>query len=176
MAIASMASANPGERPSPATDAAPNPAEVVPNEVAGEAPMSKEEVLARQRADAYTLEQQLLGEEVDPIWSAKVQRETTEMVTRLGPSVHLDDVTCRETLCRANLSHRDPNARDEDTDRLLSMPVIAGQAFAYAPSNDDRKTVLYFSRKGTYLSVLQGQAPLTPPLWRQTSDLPASEP
>lgn len=37
----------------------------------------------------------------------------------------------------------------------MSLPVVAGQAYAIAPPGDDKATVLYFSRKGTTLSPLQ---------------------
>lgn len=118
-------------------------------------PPSKEEILARERADALTLDTELSTEEVDPFWATKFERETTEAVGRLGPHVRLDEVTCRETICRARVRHLDPGARGADVDRLLSLPVIAGQAVAYAPPENEAATVLYFSRKGTTLSVLQ---------------------
>jgi hypothetical protein len=92
----------------------------------------------------------------------------------VGGSVHLDEVTCRETLCRAKLTHLDPKAHEADMDRLLTLPVIAGQALAFAPSNDDRNTVLYFSRKGTSLSVLQPRMQMTLPASLAPSDVPPS--
>jgi hypothetical protein len=177
VALASMASANTVER---AALQAPAPSPAVANKPAPDdattSPMSKDELLARQRAEAYTLDQQLLTEEVDPVWAPKLQRQTAELVAGLGGGIHLDEVTCRETLCRAKVSHADAKAREDETERLLSMPIIAGQALAYSPSHDDRSTVLYFSRKGTYLSVLQEQAPLTVPAWRAAEDPAQSDP
>lgn len=125
--------------------------------------VSKEEILAKQKADAHTLDAQLGSEEVDPVWAPKVERATTEALARLGGSMHLDEVTCRETLCRARVTHSDPRAHDEDVERLFNMPVVAGQALTLSPADDPRNTILYFSRKGTTLSVLQPQMQVLPP-------------
>ncbi|HEY8927457.1 MAG TPA: hypothetical protein VIU64_23910 [Polyangia bacterium] len=163
-ALVSIASADPEKRPSTTREAEPNQAEVPREPVTEAGHVSREEAAAQQKADAFTLDQQLQTEEVDPVWSPKLERQTTEAIARAGTSMHLDGVTCRETLCRAKVSHLDPKTRDEDVEKLLNMPVVAGQAMAVAPSNDDRSTVLYFSRRGTYLSVLQpATQPSLPP-------------
>jgi hypothetical protein len=125
--------------------------------------VSKEEILAKQRSDAHTLDAQLASEEVDPVWAPKVERATSEALARLGSNMHLDEVTCRETLCRARVSHADPRAHDEDVERLFNMPVLAGQALALSPADDPHNTVLYFSRKGTTLSVMQPPMRVLPP-------------
>ena len=125
--------------------------------------ISKEEILAKQKADAHTLDTQLSSEEVDPVWAPKVERATAEALAKLGGTMHLDEVTCRETLCRARLTHGDPRAHDEDVERLFNMPVLAGQALTMSPSDDPRNTILYFSRKGTTLSVMQPQMQVLPP-------------
>jgi hypothetical protein len=158
-ALVSIVSAEPGKRPSTTQEPEPSQGEVPPDPPGAAGPVSKEEAAAQQKADAFTLDQQLQTEEVDPVWSPKLERQTTEAIAGAG-SMHLDGVTCRETLCRAKVSHLDPKTRDEDVEKLLNMPMVAGQAMAVAPSNDDRSTVFYFSRRGTYLSVLQ---PATPP-------------
>jgi hypothetical protein len=124
---------------------------------------SKEEILAKQRSDAHTLDAQLGSEEVDPVWAPKVERATSEALARLGSNMHLDEVTCRETLCRARVSHADPRAHDEDVEHLFNMPVLAGQALALSPADDPHNTVLYFSRKGTMLSVMQPPIRVLPP-------------
>jgi|GEM_PF-5405161 len=157
-ALVSLASAEPEQRPS--TIREPDPSQAgAPRDPPTEAgPVSKEEAAAQQKADALTLDQQLETEEVDPVWSPKLERQTTEAIARAGSSMHLDGVTCRETLCRAKVSHLDPKTHDDDVEKLLNMPIVAGQAMAVAPSNDDRSTVFYFSRRGTYLSVLQQPA------------------
>jgi len=142
----------PAESPPPAPDQPTPP--VAP---------SKEELLAKQKADAHTLDAQLGSEEVDPVWAPKVERATTEALARLGGNMHLEDVTCRETLCRARVTHADPRAHDEDVERLFSMPVLAGQALALSPTDDPRNTLLYFSRKGTALSVMQPPMRMLPP-------------
>ena len=163
-ALVSIASAEPGQQPSTTREAEPIQAEVPRDPVSEAGPVSREEAAAQQKADAFTLDQQLQTEEVDPVWSPKLERQTTEAIARAGSSMHVDGVTCRETLCRAKVSHLDPKTRDEDVEKLLNMPVVAGQAMAVAPSNDDRSTVLYFSRRGTYLSVLQpATQPSLPP-------------
>lgn len=167
LALASVRSAGPAPCPSQASASEPQPskAEAPPTPPAEAGPPSKEEAAAQLKADAYTLDQQLKAEEVDPVWSPKLERQTTEAIARVGASVRLDEVTCRETLCRAKISHLDPKRHDDDLDMLLTLPVVAGQAMAVSPSNDDRSTVLYFSRRGTYLSVLQTptQSSLPPP-------------
>jgi hypothetical protein len=135
--------------------------------------VSPEEIRTRQKADANTLDAQLGSEEVDVTWASKVERATTEAVARLGRNMHLEEVTCRETLCRARLTHADPRMHDDDVDRLLSMPMIAGQALALPSANDERSTVLYFSRKGTTLSVFQPAMRMIP-LPSISEELPAS--
>lgn len=138
--------------PGPSRAVAPaNP----PSEGSDELEVSKEERLAKQKADAYALDTQLGSEEVDTRWGAKVERQLTEVFARLGPKLHLDDLTCRETLCRARITHLDPNARDDEVERILSLGIFPGQATAYGSPEDPRSTVLYFSRRGTTLSVLQ---------------------
>jgi len=175
LALASIASAKPGEPQSPVKQAETSRSENPPSQPPDEIPMSKEEVFARQKADAHTLDAQLLSEDVDPVWSAKIERATAEAMVRIGSTMHLDEVTCRETLCRAKVTHLDPQAHEQDMDRLLTMPVIAGQALAVAPANDDRNTVLYFSRKGTPLSVLQPPMDMTLPASIAPPDVLPSE-
>ncbi|HEX2660641.1 MAG TPA: hypothetical protein VHU40_20310, partial [Polyangia bacterium] len=97
-------------------------------------------------------------------------------IARAGSSMHLDGVICRETLCRAKVSHLDPKTHDDDVEKLLNMPMVAGQAMAVAPSNDDRSTVFYFSRRGTYLSVLQPEAHLSLPPEMPPEVMPSSAP
>lgn len=163
-ALVSVASAEPEQRPSTPREPEPSQAEAPLDPSTQAGPLSKEEAVAQQKADAFALDQQLQAEEVDPVWSPKLERQTTEAIARAGSSMHLDGVTCRETLCRAKVSHLDPKTHDEDVEKLLNMPVVAGQAMAVAPSNDDRSTVFYFSRRGTYLSVLQAAPqPSLPP-------------
>ena len=138
-----------------------NPAPAAPP--APPAAISKDEILAKEKADARALDGQLGSEEVDPIWAPKIERATTEALARLGGNMHLDEVTCRETLCRARVTHADPRAHDEDVERLLNIPVLAGQALSLSPAGDPRNTILYFSRKGTTLSVLQPPMKMVPP-------------
>lgn len=166
MALATIASAKPEQRSSAAKEAEPIKREEPVPPPAEANPPSKEEADAQRKADAFTLDQQLQTEEVDPVWSPKLERQTAEFIAGIGNGLHLDQVTCRETLCRAKVSHRDGKTREDDVEKLLTLPVIAGQAMAVTPPNDDRTTVLYFSRKGTYLSVLQQptQTSLPPPI------------
>jgi len=145
--------------PNVPADSPPPEADPAPPLVA----ISKEEILAKQKADAHTLDAQLSSEEIDPVWAPKVERATTEALARLGGNMHLDEVTCRETLCRARVTHADPRAHDEDVERLFNMPVLAGQALSLSPADDPRNTILYFSRKGTTLSVMQPQMQVLPP-------------
>jgi hypothetical protein len=173
LALASIASARQGEPSSPEKQAEPGGSNILPGQVPEDLPLSKDAIVARQKADASTLDAQILSEEADPIWSAKVERATAEAIAAVGSRVHLDEVICRATLCRAKVTHSDPEMHDKDMQRLLTLPVVTGQAFALAPPNDDRTTVLYFSRKGTSLSVLQPPMRLPPSL--TPSDLSLSE-
>jgi hypothetical protein len=174
LALAAMASARSGHATGKQgePDRADLPADTTrdPNQ---DLVVSPEEIRARQKADANTLDAQLASEEVDVKWASKVERATTEAFARFGSKMHLEEVTCRETLCRARVSHADPRAHDDDVDQLLSMPMIAGQALALAPANDERSTVLYFSRKGTTLSVFQTPMRMIPPS-SIPEELPAS--
>jgi hypothetical protein len=49
---------------------------------------------------------------------------------------------------------------------------IAGQALVLEPTTDGRTTLLYFSRKGTLLSVLQSPMQMPPPTSMPEPDLP----
>jgi hypothetical protein len=155
LALATMASTKPEQRPSAMKEAEPIKEEAPSPPPAEATPPSKEEAAAQRKADAFTLDQQLQTEEVDPVWSPKLERQTAESIAQIGNGLYLDQVTCRETLCRAKVSHQDAKTREDDVEKLLNLPVVAGQAMVVTPSNDDRSTVVYFSRKGTYLSVLE---------------------
>jgi hypothetical protein len=175
-ALATIAAARSGPE-TPAAPTGPGPASVPPPAAEPPEPpavVSKEEVLARQKADAHTLDTQLGSEEVDPVWAPKVERATTEAFARLGGSMRLDEVTCRDTLCRARVTHLDPRVHDQDVERLFDMPVLAGQALALSPADDPRNTVLYFSRKGAMLSVLQPQMRMFPPADMSPDELTAA--
>lgn len=129
---------------------------------------SAEERQAKEQADADALDAQLRGEEVDPFWAPRTERATADAVARLGNDLRVAEVTCRESLCRARLIHRDARLADADLEGLLNMSVIAGEAMVIRPPGDAGGTVLYFSRKGTSLSVLQppvylGQVPTPGP-------------
>jgi len=171
LALASITSAKQVEERFPVKDAEPSGARPASSPTFDGPAMSKEEIAAKEKADAHTLDLQLLSEQVDPIWASKVERATAEAMVRVGSSVRLDEVSCRETLCRAKVTHLDPKTHEADLDGLLSMPVIAGQAIAFAPSNDDRSTVLFFARKGMSLSVLQPSMQPPPPELISGADL-----
>lgn len=165
-ALASIASARSGEQKPLTKEVAAESSKRAAdarNQPFYEQPLSEAENLAMQKADAHTLDTQLASEEVDPVWAPKLERATVDSLTRTGRTMHLDEVTCRETLCRAKVTHLDPRTHDEDLNRLLDMEVLAGQALAFSPSKDGRNTVLYFSRKGMSLSVLQPSMPMPPP-------------
>lgn len=134
-------------------------------------PRSKEELLAQQKADAHTLDTELAAETADPVWAPKIERVTAEALAKLGGKLHLEDVTCRETLCRVRVTHADPSARDQDVEALLGLPLPAGQAVALSPSGDPRQTALYFSRRSTTLSVLQPPMRMLPPPGVSPDDL-----
>src|SRR3954470_22005877 len=104
MALAAIASSRPGQQQQSQTEKAEQAGPAVPpRDEPDHFPLSKEEIFAKQKADANTLDAEMLKEEVDPVWSAKVEGATAEAVARIGGSVRLEEVTCRETLCRAKV-------------------------------------------------------------------------
>lgn len=129
---------------------------------------SAEERQAKEQADADALDAQLGAEEVDPFWAPRTERATADAVARLGNDLRVAEVTCRESLCRARLIHRDARLAASDLEGLLNMSVIGGEAMVISPPGEAGGTVLYFSRKGMSLSVLQppvylGQLPTPGP-------------
>jgi hypothetical protein len=168
VALATLAAANtgrtPGEVEAPGIPAPPveSGSEATDPPSPAPAPPTKEERAVREQADVWTLDEQLRTEEVDPRWASKSEAAVTEFIGR-DPSLHLDEVTCRETLCRARVSHLDPGAHDSDMERLLAMPFIEGQAATYSENGDPRTTLVYFSRRHNPISVLQEPVVLQPP-------------
>lgn len=124
-------------------------------------PTSPEEVLARQRAEAASLQGDIDREPVDPVWAPAAERAAALAVTAT-PSLHLEDVTCRESLCRVRVTHRDITKREDDVEKLLRLTPAGGQARVYSPT-DDPTTVMFFSRKGTMLSIFAPPVPLVAP-------------
>src|SRR5437764_939083 len=65
MALAAIASSGPGQQPQSQTDKTDPPGSAVPApDVPEHFPLSKEEILAKQKADANTLDAEMLKEEV----------------------------------------------------------------------------------------------------------------
>ena len=125
-------------------------------------PPTKEERAAKRKADLQSLEAQLLREEVDPRWTSKMADATSTTLDHYG-SMHLDEMTCRETLCRARIKHLDLRSHDEDVERILGLPFIMGQSVVYDDPEAPGDSTLYFSRDGTQLSALQDPIVMQPP-------------
>jgi hypothetical protein len=174
-AFTTLASTSAEETPRQALapQVAEEPAEVTSGEVFE---ISPEEARAKEKADADTLDTRLASEEADPCWAAQTERATRDAVARLGNDLRVADVTCRESLCRAHLIHHDARLADEGLERLLGIPVITGQAMTYIPPGEPGSTVLYFSRKGTSLSVFEAQVEMgQPPPLDTNEGEPAAE-
>jgi hypothetical protein len=123
---------------------------------------SPDEIVAQEKAQVVTLEREMSEEPVDPVWAPNTERATAQVIAA-ATTLHLEEVKCRESLCRVKVTHRDPSRRDEDIETLLGTTPGGGQARVYAPPGD-RTTVMYFSRKGMLLSALSPPVPwVTPP-------------
>jgi len=123
-------------------------------------PPSPEETLAQEKADLVSLQDQVKQEPVDPVWAPRTEQAAARAIAATE-SMHLEEVTCRETLCRVRVTHRDLAAREHDVETLLGISEEGGQARVYAPA-DERTTVMYFTRKGNELSVLKPPRPMIP--------------
>lgn len=125
---------------------------------------STEEIVAQEQAELASLLGELNQEPVDPVW-APVTEQATARAVAAAESMHLEEVTCRESLCRVRVTHRDLAKREDDVEKLLGVMPWGGQARVYAPTGDPT-TVMYFSRKGMLLSALAPRVPsvLPPPI------------
>jgi len=146
----------------PSCERAPLAAQAPPPEDDGveATPPSPDEIRAQEKADLLTLQGQMDHEPVDPVWAPRTEQATERALAETG-SMHVEEVTCRETLCRVRVTHHDLAAREHDVDVLLGIPPGGGQSRVYAPA-DDPTTVMYFSRRGNELSVLRPAMPLLP--------------
>lgn len=106
----------------------------------------------QEEAEVVSLQSELSREAVDPAWAPHTEQATERAIAATG-SMQVQEVTCRQTLCRVAVTHSDLAKREEDVEKLLGSTLGAGQARVYAPSNEPT-TVMYFSREGTLLSVL----------------------
>lgn len=113
---------------------------------------SREEIAEQEEAEVASLEGELEQESVDPVWAPATEQSTAGAIAAVE-SVYLEDVTCGESLCRVQVTHRDLAQREEDVEKLLATIPGGGQARVYAPS-DEPTTVMYFSREGKQLSVM----------------------
>lgn len=118
---------------------------------------SAEEIVAQEKAEVVSLQGELSQEQVDPVWAPATEQATARAVAATE-SMNLEEVTCRKSLCRVRVTHRDLAKREDDVEKLLATMPAGGQARVYAPS-DDATTVMYFSREGMLLSVMTPRAP-----------------
>jgi hypothetical protein len=159
LAVANAQRAALAEHPAPSDDAVSPP---------------RDERVAQRKAEAASLDAQLDRESVDARWAAQVERDATNAILRLQKNLRIEAVTCRETLCRARVTHLDPGREDEDVEGLLGMPIGFGQAFV--TPNEDQSSSLYFSREGKTLSVLQVAPGANPPPSAESATLQAPAP
>lgn len=143
----------------PLADEGPDPADPSADE-GDAAEVSEEELFAMQSSEVDRLETQLGAETADVAWATRTEQAMVE-TARLVDTVTLDEVTCRETLCRARVTHHDPSTRPTDLLRLMAGRK-SGQMVSYVP-DEEWTTVMYFSREGRDLPELQ-----PPPLLAST--------
>jgi hypothetical protein len=119
---------------------------------------SPEDLAEQHKMEMATLDGEFDEEPVDATWARATEQEAERAIALTG-SMDLKQVTCRASLCRVQVTHRDLGKREDDVEKLLGTIPAGGQARVYAPT-DEPTTVMYFSREGKQLSVMT-----KPPSW-----------
>jgi hypothetical protein len=141
----------------PTCDGVTTPTPQVPK--APELP-SAEDAASQEAAEVVSLHMELDQEPLDLGWAPGAERAAAVAIAATG-SMRVQEVKCRESLCRVTVSHNELAKRDEDVEKLLTAAPGAGQARVYARENEDT-TVMYFARQGRPLSVFDGAVPEAP--------------
>jgi hypothetical protein len=97
----------------------------------------------------FALDLQLASEIRDVVWSDELEDEIRRLA-ELGSDTQTIALECLQTVCRAELRHRDLAARDRFTEDLYSSRKIAGPGL-FRPFNagdGSPSTLLYLRRRG----------------------------
>lgn len=120
----------------------------------GDARQPDEETAEEQQArQAETIEQSLTAQAVDRTWSQATEANMAEVVEGME-GVELVAATCKETVCRVELSHSDPARVAEVIDDLrFKRPFATEGLILYSGPPDDRHSTLYIAREGYSLPL-----------------------
>jgi hypothetical protein len=137
--------------PAPSASPAPSAANEAPPATA-EAGMPDDEYAASVAA-AFTVEPR------DATWASGAERAISESLRSIGDDGLLENLECRENLCKASLRHRDASGFSEFLDRMMARAneTWTGEIFSYREPGDDNGVVdntLYFAKPGQSIHAL----------------------
>lgn len=104
----------------------------------------------RDLAIAEDLEAVMDAEPADDAWAAETETLAATAVADLE-SATLISVACRNTLCRAELTHTSNTKRDLAMSELTQVPPFNTQGFVHMRLSDPPESAIYFARAGHHL-------------------------
>lgn len=104
----------------------------------------------RDAAIAEDLDAVMAAEPVDGDWGAETEALVTSAVAGLG-SAALVSVSCRQTMCRAELSHGGVAERDRELGELVHAAPFNTEGFVHMRLSDPPESAIYFTREGHQL-------------------------
>jgi hypothetical protein len=113
-----------------------------------EAALTDDEMIA---TIAYELGARFADDTHDPEWSAKAEYEVIDLVDTMPTEGNeLLSADCQSTMCRVEVSHTDPFARDDLLSYVPGQPPFDTQVFFHPgePDGDRIVTVFYVARDG----------------------------
>jgi hypothetical protein len=113
------------------------------------APLTQEEVSARDRKRFEGLARKLAAEPLDPRWAPTAERLIADTLAKpVFKGSKLLDATCRSTLCRFEVSHETDAVRSRFGSTLPTrLPSMPSGSMRNAEGSD-RKTIVYVAREG----------------------------
>jgi hypothetical protein len=113
------------------------------------APLTQEEVSARDRKRFEGLARKLAAEPLDPRWAPTAERLIADTLGKpVFKGSKLLEATCRSTLCRFEVSHETDAARSRFGSTLPTrLPSMPSGSMRNAEGTD-RKTIVYVAREG----------------------------
>jgi hypothetical protein len=113
----------------------------------------KETAEEQQARYAETIEQSLDAQAVDRTWSQATEAKMAEVIKGIE-GVELVAATCKQTVCRVELSHSDPARIAEAIDDLrFTRPFATEGIIIYSGPPEDRQSTLYIAREGYSLPL-----------------------
>lgn len=113
-----------------------------------EAPGPKRTAEEGQAAEIEEMEQRMAAETADGEWSRPAQGRIADAVARME-GVELRDATCRQTMCRVELSHTDPSRRVEVLNDLkFTAPFNTEGFIAPGGTPEHPQSIVYVAREG----------------------------